>query len=68
VHRRGGPMTTIDQFRAGSSVLDEPTPIGLDGGPPDHHEPGSDRPVRHRLRPALISGAIYLVHHDLRLR
>ena len=54
-------MTTIDQFRAGSSVLDEPTPIGSDGGPPDHHEPGSDRPVRHRLRPALISGAIYLV-------
>jgi hypothetical protein len=53
-------MTTIDQSRVGSSVLDEPTPTGSDGGPPDHHEPGRGRRVRHRLRPAVISGAIYL--------
>jgi hypothetical protein len=46
-------------------VLDEPTPIGSDGSSTDPSEDGGGRrhphPHPHRLRPALISGGIYLV-------
>jgi hypothetical protein len=54
-------MTAIDESRVGSSVLDEPTStIASDGRSTGRSGPRGGRRARHGLRPALISGGIYL--------